>query len=59
MNTYNFMSLKIGQQFKHINYDDKRIYTKISSSRYKDQSGFEDFIMDALTKRWILVEQLH
>ena len=56
MNTYNFMSLQIGQQFKHINYDDVRIYTKISSSRYKDQSGFEDFIMDALTKRWILVE---
>ena len=53
---HNFMSMEIGQKFRHIDFDDERIFTKVTRGRYKDQFGFEDFMMDALTKRWILVE---
>jgi len=56
MTKVNFMSLQIGDSFKHIDYDDMRIFTKIAPGRYKDQFGFEDFMMDALTKRWIEVD---
>lgn len=56
MKYHNFMSMNIGQRFRHIDLDNSRIFTKVAKGRYKDQHGFEDFMMDALTKRWILVE---
>lgn len=52
---HNFMSLEIGEKFRHIDFDDERIFTKVTRGRYRDQFGFEDFMMDALTKRWIKV----
>ena len=56
MNKVNFMSLEIGEKFRHIDFDDDRIFTKVTRGRYADQFGFEDFMMDALTRRWIMVD---
>lgn len=57
MTKVSFMSLQIGESFRHIDFDDVRIFTKIATGKYKDQFGFEDFMMDALTKRWVKVEK--
>jgi len=32
----NFMSLQIGEKFRHIDFDDERIFTKVTRGRYRD-----------------------
>lgn len=52
-----FMELQIGERFRSRDYDDERRFTKVTRGRYADQFGFEDFMMDALGKKWIKVEE--